>query len=489
MKIPLKEEWQFMAQEDYAHYLFVEQTWEKYTTYPRRWGFIPGEYFGAEYVNGACNLFALKKPYDATNRKHFALLFTHPERWNNIHHLTEEYSRRMFALARSMQSVDAKRATNRELLRWVQRFHAVNTMLHDFRGPMWLLETPHNLVSDYLLKYLEELAEERHVKTKPTIAFQILTTPRKQNMYLIEKAALARIGLVRNAAARQRRFLAHVKKYEWLEYGLQGGTIPQQQFQKALRAMGRRGYRRVLTEMLAERTQVLQNQKLLLKEYGIGRTHAKIFRILQDSLYTRLYSKLAQFFAYYCMESILREIGRRGGLSLEQVRYLRLADFSAVLLKGKDLRTAATHRRVHSIHISQKGRTVFYLGAKAKQVQKMLKLMQATAQQLETTTLQGQAAYPGKARGRVKIINTMQEMVKIHVGNILVSRMTNPDIVQAMKVAAAIVTDLGGITSHAAIVARELRRPCVIGTKFATQVLHDGDTVEVDANKGIVRKI
>ena len=58
-----------------------------------------------------------------------------------------------------------------------------------------------------------------------------------------------------------------------------------------------------------------------------------------------------------------------------------------------------------------------------------------------------------------------------------------------MKKAAAFVTDGGGILCHAAIMARELKKPCVIGTKIATQVLKDGDLVEVDADKGIVRKI
>ena len=71
-------------------------------------------------------------------------------------------------------------------------------------------------------------------------------------------------------------------------------------------------------------------------------------------------------------------------------------------------------------------------------------------------------------------------------GDVLVATMTKPDCVGAMKKAAAIITDEGGITCHAAIVARELGIPCIIGTKIATQVLRDGDEVEVDANKGTV---
>ena len=67
--------------------------------------------------------------------------------------------------------------------------------------------------------------------------------------------------------------------------------------------------------------------------------------------------------------------------------------------------------------------------------------------------------------------------------------MTDPRYVPAMKKAAAIVTDEGGITCHAAIVSRELKKPCIIGTKIATKVLKDGDEVEVDAEKGVVKKI
>ena len=75
------------------------------------------------------------------------------------------------------------------------------------------------------------------------------------------------------------------------------------------------------------------------------------------------------------------------------------------------------------------------------------------------------------------------------MGDVLVARVTMPDYLPAMIHAVAFVTDEGGITSHAAIVARELKKPCVVGTKNATTVLRDGDMVEVDANKGIITLI
>jgi pyruvate,water dikinase len=86
----------------------------------------------------------------------------------------------------------------------------------------------------------------------------------------------------------------------------------------------------------------------------------------------------------------------------------------------------------------------------------------------------------------VRLVFGPQHNNKISEGDILVSVSTSPQLLPAMKKASAFITDMGGITSHAAIVSRELKKPCVVGTKIATQVLRDGDIVEVDANKGVI---
>ena len=101
----------------------------------------------------------------------------------------------------------------------------------------------------------------------------------------------------------------------------------------------------------------------------------------------------------------------------------------------------------------------------------------------------GSTAYPGKVIGRVKIVLTANDMAKFERGDILVSINSSPRFMEVIRKSKGIVTDEGGITCHAAIVSRELGIPCVIGTKIATKVLKDGDIVEVDAHKGIVKKI
>lgn len=107
----------------------------------------------------------------------------------------------------------------------------------------------------------------------------------------------------------------------------------------------------------------------------------------------------------------------------------------------------------------------------------------------EISEIKGQPASKGYAKGKVRLILLKSQVEELQAGEVLITEMTNPDFVLAMKKAAAIVTDEGGLTCHAAIVSRELGKPCVIGTKIATKVLKDGDEVEVDANVGIVRKI
>ncbi len=107
----------------------------------------------------------------------------------------------------------------------------------------------------------------------------------------------------------------------------------------------------------------------------------------------------------------------------------------------------------------------------------------------KTDEIKGRPAYTGKAIGPVKIIKIKADTTKILPGDIMVTEMTNPDYVPFMKIAAAIITDEGGATCHAAIASRELKVPCIVGTRVATKVLKDGDMVEVDAEKGIVRII
>jgi phosphohistidine swiveling domain-containing protein len=102
-------------------------------------------------------------------------------------------------------------------------------------------------------------------------------------------------------------------------------------------------------------------------------------------------------------------------------------------------------------------------------------------------SFKGNIACQGKpVTGRVRLVFTQDDVRNFTDGEILVTSMTAPHHLPAIKKSTAVVTDEGGITCHAAITARELQRPCIIGTKIATKVLKDGDLIELDAEKGVI---
>jgi phosphohistidine swiveling domain-containing protein len=103
--------------------------------------------------------------------------------------------------------------------------------------------------------------------------------------------------------------------------------------------------------------------------------------------------------------------------------------------------------------------------------------------------LQGTIAHTGKIQGRCRVIHDPFKEYEFNEGDILVTGMTRPEFIPFLEKASAIVTDAGGVLCHAAITAREMRKPCVVGTESATKIFQDGDIIEVDAIQGIVRKL
>lgn len=132
---------------------------------------------------------------------------------------------------------------------------------------------------------------------------------------------------------------------------------------------------------------------------------------------------------------------------------------------------------------------IFILQARPETVhgsEKEVKAAERTESMERDILIKGIGVSPGRASGKVKIILNVKDISKFRAGEILVTEMTTPDWVPAMKMAAAIVTNLGGKTCHAAIVSRELGVPCIVGSEHATKTLKDGDVVSVDGQRGLV---
>ena len=101
-------------------------------------------------------------------------------------------------------------------------------------------------------------------------------------------------------------------------------------------------------------------------------------------------------------------------------------------------------------------------------------------------TLRGIVAFPGVATGKCRIIVDPHADNEFNEGDILVTGMTRPEFIPYIQKSSAIITDVGGMLCHAAVTARELKKPCIVGTNQATKILKNGDVASIDANKGII---
>ncbi len=192
----------------------------------------------------------------------------------------------------------------------------------------------------------------------------------------------------------------------------------------------------------------------------------------------------------FALLSFWEQIAKRLGVSLEEFEQFHINEVASLLdMPHDDVLSLARNRRKFSLYFHLPFGELNVKEGDAAQTDfiKLEKDFVETHEPINTGIIKGRTGSGGKVAGRVQVIHGVEEMSKFNVGNILVTAYTAPDFVPIMKKAIAIVTDTGGVTSHAAIVSRELSVPCVVGTKVATKILKDGDMVEVDANNGIVK--
>ncbi|MEI7621654.1 MAG: PEP-utilizing enzyme [Candidatus Moraniibacteriota bacterium] len=186
----------------------------------------------------------------------------------------------------------------------------------------------------------------------------------------------------------------------------------------------------------------------------------------------------------YQSEPVLMALAKKVGISQEAIKFM-LPEEVAKIEDKKFQAVLAEREKLFIVYTPNTLKRTLFAGNAA---QKMLGDLENKAS-VHEQEIKGSVAFSGVVSGVARVCLSMQSIEDFKKGEILVASMTRPEYISAMKKALAIVTDEGGITCHAAIIARELKIPCVIGTKIATQVLKDGDLVEVDANEGMVRKI
>lgn len=215
-----------------------------------------------------------------------------------------------------------------------------------------------------------------------------------------------------------------------------------------------------------------------------------VVRLFQSYIALRTYRKNAICVSHYLHMPLVYEIARRMRLSRKEICYVTYEEMLDFLTYGKRVSAIIIHKRMKGwAALSWKGKEYIFSGP--REVAKAMRTYGISfgARGSASDQLVGRVACRGEVTGVVKIVRKIEELDKVKTGDVLVAVMTTPDYTPAFHRCSAIVTDEGGVTCHAAIVSREYGIPCIIGTKVATQVLHDGEVIHVDALHGVITKV
>jgi phosphohistidine swiveling domain-containing protein len=223
-------------------------------------------------------------------------------------------------------------------------------------------------------------------------------------------------------------------------------------------------------------------KKKLIKKLNLNEDLFKLLKITEDFTHWQDQRKKSTFLITHYGSLILNEISIRTKISIEDLKYLTRIELNNIF----------DNKNIVEILKQRKQKCVYYWDINGMEclhedVDGIAKEILSSHELSNINDFRGLTAMTGKAKGKVKIIKSATEINNFEKNEILVAVMTRPDYLPAMKKACAIVTDEGGITSHAAIVSRELGIPCIIGTKIATKILKDGMFVEVNANHGLIK--
>lgn len=228
-----------------------------------------------------------------------------------------------------------------------------------------------------------------------------------------------------------------------------------------------------------------KDQASLMRRFKFNTQAKFLVSFAQGVIWQKGYRKDVEYHGFYCYEPLFRELAKRKGISdWHDVSFLFPWEVEEFIRNDTPSSDELKERRKFSVFVVSRKRIDISIGSEAKALSEKLQGLEDFSGIKE---VKGQVAYRGLVRGKVKIIQTPADIPKMEKGDVLISQATSPDLLAAMKLAGAIVTNTGGLICHAAITSRELKIPCVVGTAKATLVFKDGDIVEVDAEKGIVR--
>lgn len=339
-----------------------------------------------------------------------------------------------------------------------------------------------------MIKKIYEKSEIRNMKRFSEV-FSILTAPTHLSFINEAEIELLKIAdLIKKDKSNWNLIDEHQKKFFWIRNNyVDAHILTRKYFETEIKKILKLDIDINNQVKQVENTpKINQREKSeLIKKLDFDNELKLLIKISEDFTYWQDERKKGTFWTAHYTYLILKEICIRKKITLDEIKYMtprEVNDIFSICPTQKELQ----ERRKGCVNFWDENGHECLSGSNFKQIMDTV----LGSQDLSTVDdFRGLTACTGKARGRVKVVRTSKEISKVKKGDILVAVMTRPDYVPAMKKAAAIITNEGGVTCHAAIISRELGIPCIIGTKIATKILKDNMIVEVNANHSWVRII
>lgn len=421
----------------------------------------------------------------------------------------DKFAKKEFLIAReignyrqSLNKLNLKHVSNKKLSKLIRKF--AEYYLESFI-PAWV--RPDNFLETELK---QRLSTELGISDKKAedIFNRIATYPELGELaYSDEPLSLLRIAKQMKDAnldsahlpkAVNKRLDQHIKKYSWLKgpVAFEELKFARDEYIERLRFLVSEDADKKIQTIISARKQNEQAYKEAISRHRIRGSLLKLCEAVRKFIFLRTYTtEVSDHLFFTARQTLFKEAAKRLGIAQADIIMLTPNEIIDGLQgKPTGLPEIVADRRLGFAIVWLDGEITTLLGSQALNLQKNIgnqyrASTRAPTPAEEKTTVKGVSAASGKVTGAARVLLSYKDADKVRSGDILVATMTTPDYISAMEKAVAFVTDEGGITCHAAIIAREFGVPCIVGTGNATQVLKDGDLVEVDADKGIVRKL
>jgi len=282
----------------------------------------------------------------------------------------------------------------------------------------------------------------------------------------------------------------HATKYFWLHNNYYSTEVLDEKFFERELELAISKYpnpKAQIEELKTKNLETADRKDELVKELNPDKFHLNLIELMDMFAWYQDYRKKKVMQILHYLDLLLEEIGRRKGHSLKEMKYTLPQEIPKIFNGSFDIGIAKERMKRYLFYFDGKDKVEEGVGSWS--IDKENNIFSISSHEGEILEIKGMIANKGYVKGKARVTMSAKDAKDIETGEILITSMTSPDFVTAIKRAAAIVTNEGGVLCHAAVVSREFGIPCIVGTKLATKVFKTGDIIEVDGEFGFVRKV